>query len=89
MPVGLKKGYNLLELRFTAENEGPLRGHFALVQSPERYVRPSGCQPKTGPCDSVVAFTKKVELPFAPNAGYAAARCRGAMPAARQRANRW
>ncbi len=67
VPVGLKKGYNLLELRFTAENEGPLRGHFALVQSPERYVRPEWMQPEDRPVrDSVVAFTKKVELPFAP-----------------------
>lgn len=65
VPIRLVAGANLLEIRLVADEGGPLRGHFAVVRDPKRYVRPEWMQPDDPAVkDSVVRFSRIVEVPF-------------------------
>ena len=66
LPVALRQGPNLLEIRLVADERARLRGHFALVRSPGAYVRPEWMRPEGAPMvDSVVRFSKTIDVPFA------------------------
>ncbi len=62
-PVRLGAGDNVLELRVTAEEDGDLRAHFALVTDPEAYRRPEWIRAAGGPAkDSSVLYRKTFEV---------------------------
>ncbi len=67
VPVDLRAGANMLELRLAAEQDVTIRAHYALVQDPARYSRPEWIAPADeGGKDSVITARRKFDLPWSP-----------------------
>ncbi|HHW48757.1 MAG TPA: hypothetical protein GXX14_09105 [Clostridiaceae bacterium] len=66
-PARLKKGLNLLEIRLTSEQDSVLRGYWAFVNKPERFIRPEWLAvPEKAKKDDVICFVGNVVIPFNP-----------------------
>ncbi len=67
VPVRCLAGPNRLELRVHAEQDGPLRGYWALTEDPAAFVRPEWITPADGTvAGTILRAGTTVTLPAAP-----------------------
>lgn len=66
-PVTLRAGTNLLEIRFTVDEETVVRAYWALLEDAERFIRPEWMISADAPHkDSLLRFTRRFPLSFSP-----------------------